>query len=139
VTSFDPSRFPLAHLAVAVQELAASAPLYRSLGFELEDPQVIARENVRVQVAVKGELRIELLEPHPAGTGPVAKHLTRRGPGIHHMAVRVDDLDGQLALLKRTGIEALPGYPNRGLHGTRVAFLSPRATGGTLIELVETG
>lgn len=137
MTKLDPSKFPLDHLAVAVEDLAVAAPIYQNLGFQLEEPEVISKQNVRAQVAVKGAFRIELLEPHPAATGPIAKHLAKRGPGIHHMALQVDDLDGQLSELKRVGIQVLPGYPSQGLHGTRVAFLSPKSTGGTLIELVE--
>lgn len=130
------ARFPLAHLAIAVESLAAAAPLYRALGFSLKEPEEIPREKVRVQAAVKGELTIELMEAHPPGAGPVAKFLARRGPGLHHVALRSADLDADLAMLAASGVKPLKDYPASGAQGTRVAFLDPKSTGGVLVELV---
>jgi methylmalonyl-CoA epimerase len=128
--------FPLAHLAIAVESLAAAAPLYSALGFQLHAPEVIARECVRAQLATKGEFRIELLEAHPAGSGPIAKFIEKRGPGLHHIAVRLEHLDQDLAALAAVGVQLLPGYPATGMGGTRVAFVHPKTAGGVLIELV---
>jgi len=128
--------FPLAHLAIAVNALADSAPLYAALGFSLAEPEIIAREKVRAQVAEKGAFHIELLEAHPAAEGPIAKFLEKRGPGLHHIALRSEDLDADLAALEKTGVKPLKGYPAIGMAGTRVAFLDPKTTGGVLIELV---
>ena len=127
---------PLCHLAVAVESLSAAAPLYRSLGFVLEEPEVVTQEQVRAQVARKGELCVELLEAHPPGAGPITKFIARRGPGLHHVALRSTSLDADLAALAAAGAKPLPGYPAPGLGGTRVAFLDPKTTGGVLIELV---
>jgi methylmalonyl-CoA epimerase len=129
--------FPLAHLAIAVSSIDKSAKTYVALGFTPERPENIARERVRVQLVYKGELRIELLEAYPAGEGPIAKFIQKRGPGIHHMALHSDALDSDLVLLLKTGIAPLPGYPATGAGGSRVAFLDPKTTGGVLIELVE--
>jgi len=129
--------FPLAHLAIAVASLAESAALYQALGFSLHAPEVVERESVRLQLASKGEFRIELLEPFPAGAGPIARFLAKRGPGLHHMALRSDDLAGDLAALEKTGICSLTGYPANGAAGTSVAFLDPKTTGGVLLELVQ--
>src|SRR5436190_8964879 len=128
--------FPLAHLAIAVKSIAESAPLYAALGFTLAEPEIIAREKVRAQVAVKGAFHIELLEACPAGEGPIAKFLEKRGPGLHHIALRSENLDTDLAALKQTGVVPLKGYPAAGLGQSRVAFLDPKTTGGVLIELV---
>lgn len=129
--------FPLAHLAIAVHSLQEAAGIYQALGFALKDPEVIAREKVRAQVAAKGALHIELLEPHPAGAGPIAKFLEKRGPGLHHLALRSADLDKDLQALQQVGVKPLPGYPAAGMGGSRVAFLDPKTTGGVLIELVQ--
>lgn len=131
------SQLPLAHLAIAVESLTAAAATYRALGFSLHEPEAIAREKVRAQVAEKGELRIELLEPHPAGEGPIAKFLAKRGAGLHHVALRTTDLDADLARLASAGVNPLKGYPATGLGGSRVAFLDPKTTGGVLFELVQ--
>ncbi|MCZ7648634.1 MAG: VOC family protein [Planctomycetota bacterium] len=128
---------PLAHLAVAVESLDAAGPLYRALGFELGAPEVVAAQKVRAILARKGELRIELLEPHPAGEGPIAKFLAKRGPGLHHVALASADLEGDLGRLEQAGVTPLPGYPQAGLGGARVAFLDPKSTGGVLYELVQ--
>ena len=128
--------FPLAHLAIAVNTIADSAPLYAALGFSLAEPEIIAREKVRAQVAEKGAFHIELLEAHPAGEGPIAKFLEKRGPGLHHIALRSENLDADLAALEKNGVKPLKGYPAAGMAGTRVAFLDPKTTGGVLIELV---
>ena len=133
----NPSPEGLAHLAVAVEELQAAAALYRALGFSLAEPEVIAAEKVRVQLALKDGLRIELLEAHPPGQGPIAKFLAKRGPGLHHLALLTQDLTAELARLAAAGIQPLKGYPANGAAGTRVAFLDPKTTGGVLIELVE--
>jgi methylmalonyl-CoA epimerase len=127
---------PLAHLAIAVKSLQEASGLYAALGFTLHEPEVIARENVRAQLAIKDGLRIELLEAHPAGAGPIAKFLEKRGPGLHHVALVSNDVDADLAKLAKVQVTALKGYPATGMGGTRVAFLDPKTTGGVLFELV---
>jgi methylmalonyl-CoA epimerase len=130
-------QFSLAHLAIAVAGLDQAAPLYQALGFALGDTEIIEREHVRLQVVSRGDLRIELLEPHPAGAGPIAKFLEKRGPGLHHIALHSTNLDSDIATLNATGIGLLKGYPASGAHKSRVAFLDPKTTGGVLFELVE--
>ncbi|MCW8132562.1 MAG: VOC family protein [Planctomycetota bacterium] len=131
------NNLPLAHLAVAVERLDAAAPVYRALGFAISEAETIAREKVCARVASKGALHIELLEPAPAGEGPIAKFLAKRGPGLHHVALRTADLDGDLARLSAAGVAPLKGYPALGLGGSKVAFLDPKTTGGVLFELVQ--
>src|SRR5579862_8809364 len=130
--------FPLSHLAIAVRSLDEGGKLYAALGFTLHEPEVIAGQHVRAQVATRGDFRIELLEAYPPSQGPIAKFIEKRGPGLHHIALHSSNLDADLERLKTTGVLALPNYPAPGMTGTRVAFLDPKTTGGTLIELVET-
>jgi len=129
--------FPLAHIAVAVNSLAEASPLYAALGFAMHEPEIIERESVRAQVCEKNGVRIELLEPHPAGSGPIAKHIEKRGTGLHHMALLTHDFDADIAAVQKAGATLLPGYPAAGLGGSKVAFLHPKSTGGVMIELVE--
>jgi methylmalonyl-CoA epimerase len=130
-------QLPLAHLAIAVRSLEEGGTLYSALGFSLHEPEVITGQHVRAQVAARGEFRIELLEAHPPGQGPIAKFIEKRGPGLHHIALRSENLDADLVRLKAAGVVTLPNFPAPGMAGTRVAFLDPKTTGGTLIELVE--
>lgn len=129
--------FPLAHLAIAVESLQAAVPTYVALGFTLGEPEELAREKIRARIAEKDGFRIELLEPLSPGEGPIGKFIAKRGPGLHHVALRTTDLDGDLRRLAATGVVPLKGYPAAGLHGTRVAFLDPKTTGGVLYELVQ--
>lgn len=126
----------LAHIAVAVESLSNSAEIYSALGFKLNPPEIIEREHVRLQMAEKNDVHLELLEAHPAGEGPIAKHIQKRGCGIHHLAFYTQNIEGDLKRLAESGVKLLPGYPASGASGTTVAFLDPRTTGGVLIELV---
>lgn len=131
--------FPLAHIAIATSSIDDAKATYIALGFTPSTPEVLPRERVRVLLVSKGELRIELLEACPAGDGPIAKYVQKRGPGIHHIALSSESLDADLALLANNGIKPLAGYPSAGAMNTRVAFLDPKTTGGVLIELVALG
>jgi methylmalonyl-CoA epimerase len=128
--------FPLAHLAIAVTSLADAAPIYAALGFTLHDPEIIEREHVRAQLVIKEALRIELLEPHPVGIGPIAKFLEKRGPGLHHVALTSRNINEDLTALAKIRVTPLKGYPATGMSGSQVAFLDPKTTGGVLFELV---
>lgn len=128
---------PLAHLAIAVKSLAESSQVYLALGFVAHEPETIQREKVRVQVFAQGTLHIELLEPLTPQEGPIAKFLEKRGPGLHHVALKCENLEERLKLLALQGVRALPGYPNDGAAGSRVAFLDPKTTGNVLFELVQ--
>jgi methylmalonyl-CoA epimerase len=129
--------FPLAHIAMAVQSLAHAAPRYTALGFQLHEPEIVERENIRAQVCEKNALRIELLESCPNGVGPIAKFIEKRGAGLHHIALSCKNLDAEIVSAQKCGAILLPGYPALGLSGSRVAFLHPKSTGGVLIELVQ--
>jgi len=129
----------LAHLAVAVDNLENAAKLYTALGFVVGPVEEVAQQSVRLRKAVRDGLCVELLEPLIPNSGSVGKFLSKKGPGLHHVALRSTDLRGDLLRLSETGIATLPGYPSVGSEGSTVAFLDPKTTNGVLIELVEEG
>lgn len=127
----------LDHIAIAVHDLDAGAAPWRALGLAPHGPdEVVAEQRVRVRAYQVGDALVELLAPL-AEDGPVARFLARRGPGLHHVALRVDDVRRELQRLAALGAELIDHAPRRGRAGTLVAFLHPRWTGGTLVELVQ--
>ena len=130
-------QFPLAHLAIACENVEQSKALYLSLGFSAEEPEIVAAQSVRVLKVHRGEFCIELLEACPAGSGSIAKYIAKKGPGLHHVALWTINVIDTLKELDLKGIKALPGYPQTGANGQQVAFLDPKCTGGVLYELVQ--
>lgn len=129
-------QLPLDHVAIAVESITASLPLFESLIGAAGSPiEQVASQGVAVSFIGAGPGRIELIEPTGADTA-VGRFLARRGPGLHHLAYRVDDIDAALARLAADGVELIDRIPRTGAHGRRVAFVHPRSTGGVLIELV---
>lgn len=127
----------LHHVGIAVNDLASALATYRAIGLQpREEVAEVPALRVRVVTVPTGESFLELLEPMP-GDGPLARFLARRGPGLHHVAVGVADLEAELDRARAEGLELVDQTPREGLHGTRVAFLHPRAMGGVLVELVE--
>jgi len=106
------------------------------LGLEVSGGEDVPGDMTRVVFAPVGESRLEFLEPLE-GEGPVQKFLEKRGPGIHHICLEVEDLPGLLDRLKSRGIDLVDQKPRPGAHGTIVAFIHPKAANGVLIELVE--
>ena len=128
---------PLDHLGVAVRDLEAASAAYLLLGLEPEgDDQTVPAQGVRVRVFRVGESLLELLEPSSA-TSPVARFIAERGPGLHHVALRVTRLEDEVTRLCAAGARFLTPEPGPGRHGTRVVFLHPKWSGGVLIELVD--
>ena len=127
------------HVAVAVSDLDEAIETYaRLFGAELEHRDTVGEQGVEAAAVLVGDSRIELL----AATGrdtPVGRFLARRGPGMHHVAYEVDDLEAQLAKLDGEGVELIDREPRRGLYGLRVAFVSPDSVDGVLAELVSDG
>lgn len=129
----------LDHLGVACKDPKERCTLWADLlGLPLERIEDVKSEGVRTWFLDMGGGHIELLEP-TSDESPIARHIEKRGEGIAHMALRVDDLDAILARLARRGIEPLPPGVRPGAGGTKVAFLHPKATGGVLLELCEHG
>lgn len=127
------------HIGIAVNSIDEAAPFYRDvLGMQYEGTEEVAEQKVRVAFFVVGESRIELLEPTSADS-PVARFLDKNGPGVHHVAYEVVDLPHRLAQLKAEGVRLVDESPRRGAHGTHIAFLHPKASGGVLTELCQPG
>ena len=127
------------HIGIAVKSIEASTPFYRDvLGMTFEGTEVVAEQKVKVAFFAVGESRVELLEP-TADDSPVAKFLEKNGEGTHHVAYEVDDLVATLAKLKAAGVRLIDEVPRCGAHGTRIAFLHPKASGGVLTELCQGG
>lgn len=127
------------HVAVAVRDLDEAIETYgRLFGAELEHRDTVSEQGVEAAAVRVGASRIELLAATEEDT-PVGRFLARRGPGMHHVAYEVDDLDAELAELDERGVELIDHEPRRGLYGLRVAFVHPDSADGVLAELVSDG
>ena len=125
------------HIGIAVPDLEqALTPYVEGLGLQVAHREVVDTQKVRVAMLPAGETNIELLEP-TSGDSPIAKFMERRGPGIHHIALAVDDIEAALARMEAAGVRMIDTEPRPGAGGTRVAFAHPKSMGGVLIELVE--
>ena len=125
------------HIGVAVQEIEPALELYRdSFHLQLAHREVLEDQGVEAVLMDVGENHVELLAPLGPET-PVGRFLARQGPGLHHVAYQVPDIDATLAALRQAGLALIDEQPRTGIRGSRVAFLHPRATGGVLTELVE--
>jgi methylmalonyl-CoA/ethylmalonyl-CoA epimerase len=125
------------HIGVAVAEIEPALELYRD-GFELTvaHREVVEEQGVEAVLLDVGENHVELLAPLSPDT-PVGKFLTRQGPGLHHVAYQVDDIDATLQALRQAGMRMIDEQPRTGIRGSRVAFMHPRATAGVLTEIVQ--
>lgn len=128
----------LAHIGVAVGDLVQAEAALLALGGASGGREIVEDEGVEVSFVTFGDLHVELLRPlDPDAEGGVAGFLRRRGPGVHHVALDTQDVDGLLLQLLATGVAPIGGASRPGAKGSRVAFLHPRDTGGILIELCE--
>jgi methylmalonyl-CoA/ethylmalonyl-CoA epimerase len=125
------------HIGVAVEDLDAAIELYRG-PFDMPEQhrETVEEQGVEAVLLDVGEGHVELLRPLSDDT-PVGKFLTKRGPGLHHVAYQADDIDATLDALREAGVGLIDETPRVGIQGKRVAFLHPRSTGGVLTELVE--
>ena len=126
----------LHHLGIAVGDLDTAILVYSDLfGATLEHRELVEDQGVEAASLRVGESRIELLQPTGPDT-PVGRFLAKRGPGMHHMAFEVEDLDAELARLRSHDVLLIDEKPRRGMFGLQVAFIHPEATAGVLAELV---
>jgi methylmalonyl-CoA epimerase len=125
------------HIGVAVEDLDASLELYeRDYGMKLVHREIVSEQGVEAVLLDVGENHVELL----AATGPdtpVGKFLAKKGPGMHHVAYQVEDIEATLAALKSAGLRLIDETPRVGIRNSRVAFLHPATAGGLLTEIVQ--
>ncbi|OLS26174.1 MAG: hypothetical protein ThorAB25_21640 [Candidatus Thorarchaeota archaeon AB_25] len=125
------------HIGIAVESIEKWIGFYKDvLGLEYDGSEEVVEQKVRVAFLKIGESRIELLEP-TSDDSPIAKFLEKRGGGIHHIAVKVDDIDAALARHHEVGARLIDNEPRIGAHNMRIAFIHPKASGGVLLELCE--
>jgi methylmalonyl-CoA/ethylmalonyl-CoA epimerase len=125
------------HIGIAVSNLTESLAFWQSaLGIELHGIEEVAEQKVKTAFLPVGGTEVELLEP-TGPDSPVAKFIEKRGEGLHHVAIRVDDIDAALAELKAKGVQLIDEVPRKGAGGSRIAFVHPKATHGVLLELCE--
>jgi len=125
------------HIGIATREIEKALSFWRdALGLEVVHTEIVEEQGVRVAMLPVGEPRIELLEP-TSDDSPVAKFIEKRGAGIHHIAVRVDDIRAMLRRLKESGVRLIDETPRVGAGGCLVAFVHPSSANGVLLELVE--
>jgi methylmalonyl-CoA epimerase len=125
------------HVGVAVDDLDAAIALYEgTFRMPVAHRETVTEQGVEAVLLDVGACHVELLQPLADDTA-VGKFLAKRGPGLHHVAYRVEDIEAVLGQLRDAGVELIDGEPRTGIRNSRVAFLHPRATDGVLTELVE--
>ena len=124
------------HLGIAVKSLAEARRFYERMGLRIVGEEIVQHEGVRLAMVPLGESRIELLEALNADT-PIGRFLAKRGEGLHHVAIRVDDLNATVEKLKREGTRFISDEIKVGAGGHLYVFVHPSSTGGVLLELCE--
>ncbi|MEA1972133.1 MAG: methylmalonyl-CoA epimerase [Candidatus Cloacimonadota bacterium] len=124
----------MSHIGIAVRNLDESIKIYENLGLKLEMIEEVESQKVKVAFFPVGESRIELLSP-TSEESPIAKFIEKKGEGIHHMALGVNDLPNELNKAENNGLQLIDKIPRIGAHRADIAFLHPKSTGRVLIEL----
>ena len=125
------------HIGVAVDDLEAAIALHEgTYGMPLVHRETLVDQGVEAVLLDVGDAHVELLAPLSEDT-PVGRFLAKRGPGLHHVAYAVEDIEATLAALKERGVRLIDESPRTGIRGSRVAFLHPSASGGVLTEIVQ--
>jgi len=125
------------HIGIAVKNIEDAAKLYTDgLGLEVHDVENVEEYKLKIAMIPVGESKIELVEPTDPD-GAIAKYIEKKGEGLHHLALEVEDIEATLDLLKAKGIPLIDEKPRIGAGGTKVAFLHPRGANRVSIELVE--
>lgn len=125
----------LSHIGVAIENLGEAEKAFSVIfGRNPDSREEVTDQMVKTAIFAAGESRVELLEA-TAPDSPIGKFISKRGPGIHHIALEVDDIEGELRRLKAAGIKLIDETPRKGVGGALIAFIHPRAAAGILIEL----
>ena len=128
--------FEIDHLGIAVKSLAQAKSFYEKLGIAVLPEETVSQEKVRLAMVPLGESRIELLEPL-SDDSPIAKFLAKRGEGLHHVSLRVDNLQSTVESLKKSGVRLINEQIQVGAGGHLYVFVHPSSAGGVLLELCE--
>jgi len=134
---FQKKKMKIRHLGIAVDSIKERLPVWESFGLRLHHTEKVDSEGVTTAHLKVGGYEIELLEPMSKDT-PVGKFIDKKGPGIHHLALEVDDIEESLVKAKKNGLEPIGEAPRPGADNTKVAFFHPKDTGGVLLEIVQT-
>ena len=125
------------HIGVATEDLDGAIALYEgTMGMPVAHRETVESQGVEAVLLDVGDGHVELLRPLGPET-PIGRYLEKRGPGLHHVAYAVEDIEGVLGKLKEAGIELIDSEPRVGIRDSRVAFVHPKSTGGVLTEIVE--
>jgi methylmalonyl-CoA epimerase len=125
------------HIGIAVKDMDAALKFYEEvLGMKAQGTEVVEEQKVKTAFIPTGDSEVELLES-TSPDGPIAKYIEKKGEGIQHIAFRVDNIEKALEDLKAKGVKLIDEKPRRGAGGAKIAFLHPKATFGTLVELCE--
>jgi methylmalonyl-CoA epimerase len=128
--------FQIDHLGIAVKSITAAKSIYEKLGLSISPEETVEHEKVRVVMIPVGESRLELLEAI-SEESTIAKFIAKRGEGLHHISLRVPDLEATVAKLKNDGVRLVSNDIKTGAGGHRYVFIHPQSAGGVLLELVE--
>ena len=135
MTPSTPRGTRVSHVGIAVEALSETLPFFRDV-LGLQEIPLDDADGANIVGLSAGEPLVELLEAENEKS-PIARFITKRGPGIHHICFSVDDIDKMLERCRRAGIQLIDETPRIGAEGKRIAFLHPRSTGGVLVELTE--
>ncbi len=124
------------HIGIAVKDLEKALEFYEALGMKAEGTEVVEEQKVRVAFLPTGDSEIELLES-TSPDGPIAKHIEKKGEGIQHLALRVENIEEAIADLMEKGVRMIDEKPRYGAGGAKIAFVHPKSTNGILLELTE--
>ncbi len=128
--------FAIDHLGIAVKSLEQARKFYQQLGMQVMPEEIVEQEKVRLAMVPLGESRIELLEP-TSEESPIARFIAKRGEGLHHVSLRVDDIHATVRRLKEQGVRLISEEVKTGAGGHLYVFVHPQSTGGVLLELVQ--
>ena len=128
--------FSIDHIGIAVKSVAAAKTIYEKLGVTVSAEEVVEAEQVRVVMVPLGESRLELLQP-TSENSVIAKFIAKRGEGLHHVSMRVPQLEAAVQRLKADGVRLVSDEIKVGAGGHRYVFVHPSSAGGVLLELVE--
>lgn len=124
----------ITHVAIATRSIAVMTEFYKTIGLEIDALELVKSDKVKVAIMKVGDSAIELIEPTEEDS-PLSRFIEKRGEGIHHIALEVDDLQEHLDLLKKKNVKLLDEKPRPGAQGQQIVFVHPHSTGGVLVEL----